>query len=257
MIRPFLLRLRCCRSLSPPALLECSCWAWVESRRSSLRTKRTSSRGSDWKKESSKSVKQQYQQIYNDAKDDLQKYREMTTGLKADGTAMKKYEFCHQFTFDVAVQLYGVMQYLFDSSLWRGTGGIVFQFSLGGSFTMTAVVGPVPVFAGVGATASAKIAGQLGMISKSPSLIEDWNFDYTQTPAFRHDHHRARDFCRRRVLRPGVCRTAGVGLSFVLPGYRGGARGSPAAAPCGRRWRSGRRCRAARHLQVVWEALGH
>ena len=63
---------------------------------------------------------------------------------------MKKYEFCHQFTFDVAVQLYGVMQYLFDSSLWRGTGGIVFQFSLGGSFTMTAVVGPVPVFAGGG-----------------------------------------------------------------------------------------------------------
>ncbi len=146
-----------------------------------LKDKANFLKGSDWKKESSKSVKQQYQQIYNDAKDDLQKYREMTTGLKADGTAMKKYEFCHQFTFDVAVQLYGVMQYLFDSSLWRGTGGIVFQFSLGGSFTMTAVVGPVPVFAGVGATASAKIAGQLGMISKSPSLIEDWNFDYTQT----------------------------------------------------------------------------
>ena len=146
-----------------------------------LKDKANFLKGSDWKKESSESVKQQYQQIINDARDDLQKYKDMKAGMKADGTAMKKYELSHQFKFDIAIQLYGVMQYLFDSSLWRGTGGIVFQFSLGGSVTATAVVGPVPVFAGVGATASAKIAGQLGMISKSPSLIEDWNFDYTQT----------------------------------------------------------------------------
>ena len=140
----------------------------------------------------------------------------MTTGLKADGTAMKKYEFCHQFTFDVAVQLYGVMQYLFDSSLWRGTGGIVFQFSLGGSFTMTAVVGPVPVFAGVGATASAKIAGQLGMISKSPSLIEDWNFDYTQTQLSGTITIELEISAGVGFSGPGVCRTAGVGRIFRI-----------------------------------------
>ncbi len=146
-----------------------------------LKDKANFLKGSDWKKESSESVKQQYQQIVNDARDDLQKYKDMKAGMKADGTAMKKYELSHQFKFDVAIQLYGVMQYLFDSSLWKGTGGIVFQFSMSGSVTATAVVGPVPVFAEVGATASAKIAGQIGMISERALVFEDWNFDYTQT----------------------------------------------------------------------------
>lgn len=144
-----------------------------------LKDKATFLKKDDWKRESSKSIKGQCKKIVDDAKEDIQKYRDMKTGLKPDGSAMTKYDFSHEFEFNVAIQAYGVMQYLYGSSLWRGTGGLILQMSLSGSFTASAVVGPVPVFIKLGASAAAKLAGQIGMISRG--LFSDWNFDYTQT----------------------------------------------------------------------------
>lgn len=133
----------------------------------------------DWKTESSKSVEQQISSIEKGFTDTYEKYQSMRTGLKPDGSKMDRVDVCKKLSLNVDVQAYAAMRYLPSDVMWKGTAAIIFQVAAKLSVTTTFTIGPIPMYVNISPSMTAKLSGQVGMLSSSLNPL-DWTFDYTQ-----------------------------------------------------------------------------
>lgn len=139
---------------------------------------------SDWDKEGSESVSQQFDALLKRWGESFEKYRNMRDA--GPGSASRSHEFFTKATASLAVQAYVLMSYDFKSmKSWEGSFNAIVQLALGASFSFSTTVGPVPIFLAFEPTLSASLALSVGVTCASSSLTDlkidtaKGNFNFT------------------------------------------------------------------------------